>query len=199
MIKLNPNELESTLSAYCKMNAAQALIKINQPLPEALLENLSPSSNDHAYLEQLENNYKQQYKNIQKNLGYLSILTHQQFSLYLDVHLEKGKTLISDAFKENIARNIDATNYHFQIRAYWQIAKVSALALFLILGLTILAVTLPSVIYPTTSAYINIDLNPAFCLLGTVITGLSGFGLFHAAKKISPTAEEMITYQPTLA
>lgn len=140
--------------------------------------------------------YIENYNTVKHSLGYFSALNHEQFGHYLD-----NRRLLDSpsdiSYQEQIARQIDEANYHFQIQAYVQIAKVCALALVLVMALTLFCLFLPTAMIPVASVLDFLLVWPAIllCSASTVISGFSGYGLFSAARKINPSAEDMISYQ----
>ncbi len=100
-------------------------------------------------------------------------------------------------YQKQIACQIDEANYHFQIQAYVQIAKVCVFALVLIMAVALLCACLPTAILPIVHIADELFIWPAIalCSTATVISGFSGYGLFSAARKINPSAEDMMSYQ----
>lgn len=184
----------SLLTAHAKMRAIEQLTRAALPIPRNLIDALS--SDSVSVLETAATAYETEYNKIKNELGYLSALTALQFALYLDSHLELNAAPISARNVEQINAKIDDTNHHFQVRAYWEIAKISALALVLVIGLVVIASTLPALLAP--AGYLGAALDGPFFALGAIVSGLSGHGLFSAAKKITPTVEEMVSYHPTM-
>jgi hypothetical protein len=194
MMILEASKLKTLVTAHAKMRAAESLYRLHIPYPDNLkLGSVDDANHNPMYLER---EYSDVYAAVRQDLGYLSALNADQMAFYLDNHLEliKHKNGYSVSDEQTIASSIDRANYHFQLRAYLQIAKICVLALLFVVGLAVIATTLPSVLAP--AGYLGAALDGPFLALGVAVTGLSGFGLFSASRNFSPSAEEMIAYEP---
>lgn len=114
--------------------------------------------------------------------------------LGLCTHKSNSSSVLLETYAEHIKNQIDSTNYHFQVQAYVQIAKVCALTLIFLLSFTVLAILLPQAIVAVSSPF-NV-MGEMLCVMAGGVTGFSGYTLFGTASKISPSAEDIIFYQP---
>jgi hypothetical protein len=185
-MNIQPSTLTPLLVAHAKMR------EIQHPLTLGV----RPARSD---LRNVINTYKDEYELVRKQLGYLSVLDYNQFAVYLDdcalygVHSDddrlSGHTVDSLAHAEHVVSHLHSTNYYFQMQAYAQIAKVCGFALLIICSVALYAALLPA----ATGGYLAASLGSGACAL---TAGLSIHGLFGAARKITPSAEDMISHVP---
>lgn len=191
MMPLNPLLLEDLVKTHAKMRAAESCYKLQIPFPEKLKD--AQEEDDAAILQSLQQGYDQAYQGIHKELGYLSVLTADQMAFYLDSHLKSMKTKVMHSTlsdEQMIANSVDKANYHFQLRAYAAIAIICPLTVCLLFSIAVFAGMLSTPI-------LFLDLVIFESAVATSLMGFSAWGIFSAAKQIKPTAEEMISYEPT--
>jgi len=189
---LQANVLDQVVAAHTKMVAAEKLLNSNIAFPKEFKEGSNTDAQDYVFLVE---NYVDEFNAIKGQLGYLSTLNSQQFSLYLHAHLPAQVLGSGSIANQHMVSQVNAANYHFLFQAFIQVAKVCALALVLLVGLVALAIALPQLV---TYTFAGDPLVP-MSLFSAAMSGLAGHGLYSAACKFSPTAEEIITYQPNVA
>jgi len=186
-MNLQPSMLTPLLEAHGMMRSARLyntnVPDTNEEVPEARLLALNTT-------------YSEQYALVREKLGYLSSLSPSDFAYYLDLHSSNYK-VTSPEHAEHVVSQMDSANHHFQLQAYAQIAKVCCFALLFTCSFALFAAILPAAIVPA-AGYFAVNLATGVCALSGTIAGLSGYGLFGAASKITPSAADMISYQPSL-
>lgn len=186
-MNLQPSMLTPLLEAHGRMRATELYNTNNSDINEEFSE---------AQLFDLGTKYSEQYALVREKLGYLSSLSPSYFAYYLDLHSSNYK-VVSSEHAEHVFNQMDSANHHFQLQAYAQIAKVCCFALLFTCSFALFAAMLPAAIVPA-AGYFSFNLATGACALSGTIAGLSGYGLFGAASKITPSAEDMISYQPFL-